>query len=80
MCDCIEKTESMLTAKMQEEFPGREIIDPVLLQPRFLYTAGYPLCFTAEGHVAFGKGIRKFNAAVILLYCPFCGRKLTENK
>lgn len=78
MCDCIEKAEAQLNEEMIKLYPGREIIDPVELSPKFLYTKGYPLHFNCVGRVAYGKGVRKFYTYVVLNYCPFCGEKLEK--
>ena len=78
MCDCVKRAEEQLTAKMQEVYPGREIIDPVRLSPRFIYARGFPLHFNCIGRVKYGKGVRKFDTYITLNYCPFCGQKLKQ--
>lgn len=78
MCNCIEQIEKDLTKEMQKEYPGREVIDPVELSPKFLYSQRFPLHFNCLGRVFNGKGTRKFDRYVVLNYCPFCGEKITQ--
>lgn len=76
MCDCVEKVEIQLNEQMANMYPGREVIEPVELSPKFLYTQGYPLHFNCIGRVSYGKGVRKFDTYIVLNYCPFCGEHI----
>lgn len=81
MCNCIEKIETQLTEQMQKAFPGREVIEPVQLSPKFVYSSGgYPVHLNCVGRVVYGKGTRKFDTFVLFSYCPFCGEKIAYKK
>ena len=78
ICDCVKKVEAEVTALMVEK-TGKEVAEPVELSPKYLYGESYPLFFNAEGKVSTGKGTQKFKISISINYCPFCGKKITEN-
>jgi len=78
ICDCVKKVEAEVTALMVEK-TGKEVAEPIKLSPKFLYSEKYPLYFKAAGKVQDGKGLRKFEVNITLTFCPFCGKKITEN-
>ena len=79
MCDCIERTEKLLTEKMKEMYPGWNVVDEVKLQNKTFRSgkkANIILINPVSGRVQKGKQTRKFEASMVPDYCPFCGEKL----
>lgn len=69
---------------MMEEFHNGEVISKVEFQNKtFLFMPGrleMVLGNPVIGKVCVGKKTRKFDTQIMPTYCPFCGKKLREEK
>lgn len=83
-CDCISTLEKKLTGIMVERNPGCEVVEEVTFQNKAwilgedgtMKVLGNPVL----GRYRKGKTIRKFNTQIMPTYCPFCGKKLKEER
>ena len=83
-CGCITRIEEELTKRMMAEFPYGEVTSKVEFQNKtMLFKPGrleMVLGNPVLGKVRKGKKTRKFDMQVMPTYCPFCGKKLREEK
>ncbi len=83
-CGCITRIEEKLTKRMMAEFPQGEVTSKVEFQNKtMLFKPGrleMVLGNPVLGKVRIGKKTRKFDTQVMPTYCPFCGKKLREEK
>lgn len=83
-CDCIKEIEGKLTQKMVERNPGCEIVEDVKFENKSwilgedctMMVLGNPVL----GRFKRGKTIRKFQTQMMPTYCPFCGKKIKDEK
>lgn len=83
-CGCITRIEEELTKEMMAKFPQGEVTSKVEFQNKTMLfmpvrlemVLGNPVL----GKVRIGKITRKYEAQVLPTYCPFCGKKLREEK
>lgn len=83
-CNCIKELENKLTKIMADRNPGCEIVEDV----SFLYKSWIlgdecttlVLANPVLGRYRKGKAIRKFDTQMMPTYCPFCGKKIKEEK
>lgn len=81
-CDCINRIERELTERMADEYPGWEIVESVEFQNKYLaFDSCGVVPFIGQptlGRVRKGKVVRKYTVQIKPEYCPFCGKKRTQ--
>lgn len=82
MCNCIAETEKKLTEMMKDRYPEWDVMETVEFENKcyILESGNYIVGNPVIGRVRKGKQIRKFNVQMFPTYCPFCGKKLKEDK
>lgn len=80
MCDCIERIEKQLTARMVEKYPDCELVENVEIQNKALMLPDgkpsyYAVYAETIGRMKKGKSVRKYSPNMSFRYCPFCGEK-----
>lgn len=75
MCNCVEKIESQLLKKMQDEPGFTEVVEEPTFVNRTIYPAILP-SFPIKGKYMKGERFRRTYAVSLRpTFCPFCGKK-----
>lgn len=81
-CNCIKSQETALTGKMIELNEGSQAADEVTIVAKAVDSniGSYRTFSHVTGRFRKNGRVQKFDERLIHTYCPFCGKKYTDNE